>query len=135
MLSHALWRRRFGADLTVVRRSMRVNGRPVVVAGIAPPGFVGAMQLIAADIWLPAAAYPDAAGSPDADAVPMFGVMGRLSPDVTADEAQAQLTSLAAALPRTGGTDAASAVIVTPAAGFGVPVAMQGMTPRDSSTR
>src|ERR1700752_3525507 len=40
VLSHALWRRRFGADLAVVGQSMRVNGRPMVVAGIAPPGFV-----------------------------------------------------------------------------------------------
>jgi hypothetical protein len=29
VLSHALWRRRFGADLTVVGQSMRVNGRPM----------------------------------------------------------------------------------------------------------
>jgi len=63
VLSHVLWRRRFGADLTIVGQSMRVNGRPMVVAGIAPPGFVGAMRLIAADLWLPAAAYPDLAGS------------------------------------------------------------------------
>ena len=127
VLSHALWRRRFGADPTVVGRSMRVNGRPMVVAGIAPPGFVGATQLIAADLWLPAAAYPDLAGSTDADTVPMFGVMGRLSPEVTADEAQAQLTSMAADLPGTGGGERAPAVMVTPAAGFGVPVAVQGM--------
>ena len=127
VLSHALWRRRFGADLTVVGQSMRVNGRPMVVAGIAPPGFVGAMQLIEADLWLPAAAYPDLAGSTDADTVPMFGVMGRLSPEVTADEAQAQLTSMAADLPGTGGGARAPAVVVTPAAGFGVPVAAQGM--------
>ena len=126
VLSHALWRRRFGADLTVVGQSMRVNGRPMVVAGIAPPGFVGAIQLIAADLWLPAAAYPDLAGTPDAETVPMFGVMGRLSPDVTADQAQAQLTSIASDLPRTGGNERAPAVVVTPAAGFGVPVAVQG---------
>jgi predicted permease len=126
VLSHALWRRRFGADLTVVGRSMRVNGRHMVVAGIAPPGFVGAMQLIAADLWLPAAAYPNLAGSTDADTVPMFGVMGRVAPDLTADEAQAQLTSLVAALPRTGGSERAPAVIVRPAAGFGAPEAVQG---------
>ena len=126
VLSHALWRRRFGADPTVVGQSMRVNGRPIVVAGIAPAGFVGAMQLIAADLWLPAAAYPDLAGSTDADTVPMFGVMGRLLPDVTADEARAQLSSLAAALPRTGGGERAPAVMVTPATGFGVPVSVQG---------
>jgi predicted permease len=126
VLSHAFWRRRFGADLSVVGQSMRVNGRPIVVAGIAPPGFVGAMQLIAADLWLPAAAYPDLAGSPGADTVPMFGVMGRLSPAVTLDEARARLTSLAAAIPAMGGPERAPAVMVTRATGFGVPVSVQG---------
>lgn len=126
VLSHALWRRRFGADLAVVGRSMRVNGRPMVVAGIAPPGFVGAMRLIAAELWLPAAAYPDLAGSTDAGSVPMFGVMGRLSADVTAEQAQARLTSIADALPRTGTGERAPSVMVTPATGFGVPVAVQG---------
>ena len=128
VLSHALWQRRFGADRAVIGQSMRVNGRRIVVAGIAPPGFVGAMQLIAADLWIPAAAYPDLTGSTDADAVPMFGVIGRLLPDVTVDRAQARLSSLAAALPRAPGSDRAPAVMVTPAAGFGVPVAVRGAT-------
>jgi predicted permease len=127
VLSHALWSRRFGADHAVIGQSIRANGRPAIIAGVAPPGFVGAMQLVAADLWLPAAAYPVLAGSTDGDTVPMFGVMGRLSPDVTAGEAQAQLTSIAAALPRTGGSGQASAVMVTPARGFGVPVSVQGM--------
>lgn len=61
VLSHALWRRRFGADPSGIGRSMRVNGQPMVVVGIAPPGFVGAMQLIAADPWLPAAIAPGGA--------------------------------------------------------------------------
>jgi hypothetical protein len=48
VLSHTLWRRRFGADPAVVGQSMHVNGRPVRIAGIAPAGFVGA-QLVATD--------------------------------------------------------------------------------------
>lgn len=126
VLSHALWRRRFGADPSVIGRSMRVNGRPMVIAGIAPPGFVGAMQLIAADLWLPAAIYPDLARAGDADTVPMFGVMGRLAPNVTTDQAEARLTSIAAALPHSAGAGGSPAVIVTTATGFGVPVAVEG---------
>jgi predicted permease len=126
ILSHALWRRRFGADLAVVGRSMRVNGRPMVVAGIAPPDFVGAMRLIAAELWLPAAAYPDLAGSAEAGSVPMFGVMGRLSAGVTVEQAQSRWTSIADALPRIGTGERAPSVMVTPATGFGVPVAVQG---------
>jgi putative ABC transport system permease protein len=81
VLSDRLWRVRFGSDRAVVGRSVRVNGRPATVVAVAPPGFVGAMQLVAADLWLPAALYADLAGSPDADNVPIFGVMGRLAPE------------------------------------------------------
>lgn len=126
VLSYALWRTRFGADPSVIGRSMRVNGRPMVVAGIAPPGFVGAMQLVAADLWLPAAIYPDLARSADAKAAPMFGVMGRLAPNVTVDRAEARLTSIVAALPHTSSAASAPAVVVTSATGFGVPPAIQG---------
>ena len=126
VLSHSLWRHRFGANPSVIGQSVRVNGRPAIVAAIAPPGFAGAMQLVAADLWLPAAIYPDLAGSAEADKVPMFLVMGRLAPDVKAKEAEARLTSITAALARAGGAVTAPAVIVKPATGFGVPVAVEG---------
>jgi putative ABC transport system permease protein len=126
VLSHRIWRLRFGANPAVVGQSVRVNGRPAIIAGVAPPGFVGAMQLVAADVWLPAALYPDLAGSADAAAVPMFGVMGRLVGGVKVEEAGARLTSMATAIGPIRDGQAAFAVIVTPAAGFGVPVAAQG---------
>ena len=66
VLSHRLWEVRFGANPAVIGQSVRVNGRTAVITAVAPPGFVGAMRLIAADLWLPAAIYPDLAGSADA---------------------------------------------------------------------
>lgn len=126
VLSHRLWRLRFGANPAVVGQPVRVNGRPVLVAGIAPPAFVGAMQLVAADLWLPAAMYPDLAGSMDVETVPMFGVMGRVAPSATAKDVEARLAPIAAAAARARGAGAPPAIIATPAAGFGVPVAVQG---------
>ncbi len=41
LLSHGLWRARFGADPGVVGRTVTLNGRPVAVAGVAPAGFRG----------------------------------------------------------------------------------------------
>ncbi len=38
VLSDGLWRRRFGADPAVVGRAVRVDGTPLTVVGIAPPG-------------------------------------------------------------------------------------------------
>ena len=85
------------------------------------------MRLIAADLWLPAAMYPDLAGSAEASTVPMFGVMGRLAAGVTREEAAARLTATIATLAGKGGAQPAPAVVLTPAAGFGVPVSVEGV--------
>ncbi|HUD70375.1 MAG TPA: ABC transporter permease [Dongiaceae bacterium] len=39
VLSDALWRRRFGADASIVGREVIVDARPATVVGIMPPGF------------------------------------------------------------------------------------------------
>lgn len=38
ILTDSAWRRRFGADRTVVGRSMRLNGQPCEIVGVLPPG-------------------------------------------------------------------------------------------------
>ena len=58
VLSHDLWRRRFGSDPGVVGRTIQVNGRAVTVAGVAPPGFGGTVSLVGLDLWIPLSAYP-----------------------------------------------------------------------------
>jgi ABC-type antimicrobial peptide transport system permease subunit len=58
----------------------------------------------------------------------MFGVMGRLPPNVTRAETEAQLTSIWVARSRRKSSEGPAAVILSPAAGFGVPVAVQEMT-------
>ena len=40
VLSHPLWARRYAADISVVGRSIQINGRPYLVLGVMPPGFV-----------------------------------------------------------------------------------------------
>jgi hypothetical protein len=113
VISHRLWRLRFKSDPGVIGTTVRVNSRPVLITGIAPSGFVGAMQLVAADVWLPAVLYADFASpggvsneatskasseaSADAETVPMFGVMGRLAEGVSATDAEARLTPAALA--------------------------------------
>jgi predicted permease len=84
------------------------------------------MHLIAADLWLPAAAYRDLAGSAEVETTPAFGVMGRLAPGGTAQLAETRLTAIVSTLPRFRADRAAPAVQVIPATGFGVPIAIKG---------
>jgi predicted permease len=45
MISYALWQRRFGGSADALRRPMTINGIPVAIVGVAPPGFGGTMQV------------------------------------------------------------------------------------------
>ena len=56
-ISHDYWRRRFGADSSVVGRPITVNGVEVVLTGVTPRGFTGEVVGATTDIWLPLAAH------------------------------------------------------------------------------
>ncbi len=53
VLSHSLWRRRFGADATLLGGIVLLNGQPFTVVGIAPPAFEGLELDNPADLWIP----------------------------------------------------------------------------------
>jgi putative ABC transport system permease protein len=52
ILSHGLWRRRFGADSGIVGRVITLDGAPVTVVGVMPAGFESILQPDA-QIWTP----------------------------------------------------------------------------------
>jgi predicted permease len=63
VISEALWKQRFGGAADIVGRSIRVNGFPFTVVGVAEPGFRGHFVGFAHDLWVPlgmaAQAAPD----------------------------------------------------------------------------
>ncbi|HEV8599772.1 MAG TPA: ABC transporter permease [Gemmatimonadales bacterium] len=50
VLSHALWRRRFGGDRSLVGKSILIGGQPTVVIGVMPQGFGFPDD---SELWLP----------------------------------------------------------------------------------
>ena len=56
VLSHALWDSQFGADPTVIGRTITAGRRPYTVIGVLPPG--GAFDRAFAQIWRPLAFEP-----------------------------------------------------------------------------
>jgi putative ABC transport system permease protein len=51
VLSHALWESQFGADRTIIGRTIRLDGEPYLVIGVLPEG--GAFDRAFAQIWRP----------------------------------------------------------------------------------
>ncbi len=56
LLSNALWRSRFGADPTIVGRSLTLDGEPYTVVGVLAPG--AAFDRAGRQIWKPLAFEP-----------------------------------------------------------------------------
>ena len=113
VLTFRTWQRRFGADPSIVGQTVAMNGVPVVIAGVAPEGFFGAMlRPNPPEIWLPIALEPIISPETRLVATAMahwLYVVGRLGPDARAGEiaprATAHLRQWLTALPDLGARD------------------------------
>jgi putative ABC transport system permease protein len=100
VLSDAFWRRRFGGLSGVVGKTITLNGENYTVAGIMPPGFQFGRELgPGPDIWSPIAFTPQDL-NPNNLTNEYLAVLARLKPGVTAEQAQAELDSIAVNLRR-----------------------------------
>jgi predicted permease len=92
LISHSLWRSRFGTDTGVIGRVIRLDGQPRTVAGVLPSDAV----FPAGDVWVPLAA------SASADRTDKWlDVIGRLAPGGSIDRVRAEATAVATNLART----------------------------------
>jgi putative ABC transport system permease protein len=100
ILGDGLWRRRFGADPSIVNRTIQLGTRTYTVVGIMPAGFTGVSDT--AQLWIPFAM----SGTPfDNRGSRGFQTLARLKPGATVAAARAELDTisrqLAAAYPQT----------------------------------
>jgi len=59
VLSYRTWQQKYALDPTVLGASFQMNGTPVTIVGITPPGFFGdALRTNAPDVWLSLAMEP-----------------------------------------------------------------------------
>ena len=93
LMGHDLWRRRFGADPSLVGRAVRVDGEPVTVIGVLPRSFRFPLEfqtLATAQLITPLRLDP---ANTTAGNHSYYGV-ARLQPGVTAEQATAELRGL-----------------------------------------
>lgn len=102
VLSRGFWQRHFGADPSITGRTIRLNGKPATIVGVAADEFTG-LSLDTPDLWLPVNQQPYLITgshlltdfSADGPGVRMWG---RLQPGFAPKVAEGELTSLAAEL-------------------------------------
>ena len=105
VLGHGFWTREFGADPSVLGRTIRLNGTAFTVIGVAPAGFTGLDPHARYDFYAPLMMWqrltPMASSRPfDAREFRSLSVRGRLKPGESLAEAQAELSAIAADLER-----------------------------------
>ena len=102
VLGHRFFESRFGGDPAVLGRSIRINGHPMTVVGVAPAGFHGVEVGSSVDLFIPIAMQAQVLPHWK----PVHGdwrsrwltVMGRLRDGVTLDEARAGVSVVYAQL-------------------------------------
>jgi putative ABC transport system permease protein len=89
VISYEFWKRRFGLDPGVVGRALSINNTPLVIVGVAPPGFSSFEVGAKPDLWSPIRAWSDLDLSYTTSA--WLRVMGRLRPGANVAHAQAEI--------------------------------------------
>ena len=102
VLGHGYWQRRFGASASAVGQIVRLDGAPLRIVGVAPPGFSGMTQGTEMD------AYVTLSGARRFDGRDIFSdraarrwtMAARMKPGVRLEDAQAQVDVAAAQIER-----------------------------------
>lgn len=105
ILGHDYWTQQFGADQSILGRTVRMNGIDFTVIGVAPEEFTGFDQYVHYQFYTPLMMWPrltsdSSAGRFEARDDRRLIVAGRLASGVSISHARAELSIIAADLER-----------------------------------
>ena len=90
LISHRFWQARFGGSNQAIGATIVLNGLPSQIIGVLPAGFQ--IATLNADVWEPQTMSTGVRGGDT------WFVIGRLRPTLTSDQAQAEMSAIAARL-------------------------------------
>jgi predicted permease len=98
VLSYSYWQSEFGSNPGAVGQALIVNGTPLTIVGVAPPGFYGTTVGVRANVFVPIT-FPGIATS---NPIPNFDdrnsywvhLFARLKPEFALDQAEAAINPL-----------------------------------------
>jgi putative ABC transport system permease protein len=91
MLGHGIWKNRYGADPAVLGRVLRVNGQAATIIGVMPEGMMFPTD---SALWMPFVPTENQEKRENRS----IAVFGRMKPESTRAEAQAEMTGIAGRL-------------------------------------
>src|SRR6266487_1700519 len=105
VVSYSYWQKH-DLDPNVLGSQLLINGRSFTIVGVTPKGFVGTMQILSPEVWLPMSVYDQVANDFESGNKTtiedrkgtQLRIMGRLKPGMTASAAKPALEGLAANL-------------------------------------
>ena len=97
ILSHRLWKTRFGGDPNVASKPIMLDGKPYTIAGVMPPEFQFPLDAQPMDLWMSMGAAVDAESQTERGSH-FLKVIGRLKDGATLQQANAETSEIAARL-------------------------------------
>ena len=91
VLSYGAWRRRYGADPSIVGETISLSGRAFTILGVMRPGFE--YPNAATEIWAPLSLIPDT-GVPRRRFIRWLSIIARLKPRVSIESARAEMATI-----------------------------------------
>ena len=102
VLSYGAWQARFGGDPAIVGKTIPINRLPYTVFGVAPPDFHGTELFYWPEVWVPMMMEPriESQAWLDERSTSNTFVLGRLKPNVSPAQAEANLNTVQVELAR-----------------------------------
>lgn len=120
ILGYSLWQRRFGGDRNIINRNITLDGASYTVVGVMPPGIYPvspqtagrlAFDEQAQTFWIPMSFTAGWAGVRTAH---VLGVIARLKPGFTIDQAKTEMDTIGARLAQEYPANRGEGIIVNP---------------------
>jgi putative ABC transport system permease protein len=101
VLGFNIWQQQFGGDRRIIGRSINLDEQVYTVVGVLPRDFqLRLFDYEAQDVWAPKIFRPNELSSPSARLQNYRNVVARLKPNVSIDQARAEMDTIAANLSR-----------------------------------
>ncbi len=103
IINHSLWQRRFGGDRDIVGRALTLDGKQFNVVGVMPAGFQFPIEAEPVEVWVTSSidgekTDPKEPAQNEQRGAHFLEVVGRLKPNLTLEQAQAEMNVIGANL-------------------------------------